>query len=333
MTAEKQRGGLVISRLFNAPRSRVWRAWTDPEQFKRWFGPEVYTTPVCRIDLRVGGSYLYCMRSPEGQDFWATGKYLEILPEERLVYTDSFADEHGNVVSPAHYGMPGDMPTEMVVTLTLEDEDGKTRMLLQHHGMPPSEMGEMAGLGWNQSFDKLAETLEGDATATDPRLDHNSTLFTLPSDREAVIQRVFDAPRDLVFRVMTDPRLVPQWWGPERYTTVVDEMDVRPGGRWRYVQRDRDGSEYGFHGIYREVVPPERLSYTWVFEGMEGAETIESMTLTERDGKTLFTATVAFPSLEARNGMYDSGMVSGGVVTYNRLDALLRELQKQPQRA
>lgn len=150
---------LVITRIFDAPRDLIWKAWTDPEHLKRWWGPKDFDSPACQLDLRVGGRYLFCMRSPDGQEFWSTGVYLEIVPLERLVYTDSFADAHGNVVSADHYGMAADFPLEMQVTITFEDYQGKTRMTLQHAGLPAGEMNDQTGAGWNESFDKLAESV------------------------------------------------------------------------------------------------------------------------------------------------------------------------------
>jgi uncharacterized protein YndB with AHSA1/START domain len=152
---------LFIERIFDAPRELLWKAWTDPQHIMRWWGPKDFTAPVAKIDFRVGGTYLFCMRSPDGQDYYSTGVYREIVPLQRIVYTDSFADENGKVVSAAHYGMGEDFPLELLVTLTFEDyEDGKTRFTLRHAGMPEGENSEMAGLGWNQSLDKLAETLQ-----------------------------------------------------------------------------------------------------------------------------------------------------------------------------
>ena len=104
-------------------------------------------------------SYLFCMRSPEGQDFWSTGVYREIIPLEKIVCTDSFADENGNVVPASHYGMGEDFPLEMQVTVTFEEQDGKTKMTLRHEGLPPGTMRDMTDQGWNQSFDKLAEAI------------------------------------------------------------------------------------------------------------------------------------------------------------------------------
>ncbi len=152
---------LVITRVFDAPRELVWKAWTDPEHVMRWWGPKGYTSPVCKIDFRVGGKYLFCMRSPEGKDYWSTGTYREIIPPEKIVVTDSFADSEGNVVPASEYGMPGEFPLELQVTVTFEDlGDGKTKMTLRHVGLPEGQMGEMAADGWNQSFDKLAESLK-----------------------------------------------------------------------------------------------------------------------------------------------------------------------------
>jgi uncharacterized protein YndB with AHSA1/START domain len=99
---------LVINRTFNAPRELVWKAWTEPERLIRWWGPKGFTAPSCTLDLRVGGTYLYCMRSLEGQDYWNTGVYREIVVPERIVCSDSFADEKGNVVPATHYDMSPD---------------------------------------------------------------------------------------------------------------------------------------------------------------------------------------------------------------------------------
>ncbi len=153
-------GNLVFTRVFDAPREMVWKAWTEPEHVKRWWGPDTYTSPTVKIDLRVGGKYLFAMRSPEGQDFWSTGTFREVVPVERLVMTDSFSNEKGEIVSPTVYGMSADITDEFLMTITFEDLGGKTRMTLVHSGMPEGEMREMSILGMNQSFDKMAESLK-----------------------------------------------------------------------------------------------------------------------------------------------------------------------------
>ena len=150
---------LVITRIFDLPCEKVWKAWTEPERVKRWWGPKGFTAPIIRIDFRVGGKYVYCMRSSENQDFWSTGVFREIVPLERIAYTDSFADEKGNVVPATYYGMSADFPLELQVTLTFEEHDGKTKMILRHVGIPEGEMSDLAQQGWNESFDKFAESL------------------------------------------------------------------------------------------------------------------------------------------------------------------------------
>jgi uncharacterized protein YndB with AHSA1/START domain len=153
---------LVITRDFDAPRELVWKAWTEPEHMMRWWGPKGFTSPHCEIDFRVGGKWFSAMQSPEfneGRPIWGIGVYREIVPMERIVCTDSFADEHGNVVPATHYGMGADFPPEMLVTVTFEDLGGKTRMTLRHAGLPAGEMSDGAQQGWSESFDKLAESL------------------------------------------------------------------------------------------------------------------------------------------------------------------------------
>ncbi|MGH2396829.1 MAG: SRPBCC family protein [bacterium] len=157
--ATRDNKALIITRIFDAPRELVWKAWTEPAQLRRWWGPKGFTSPVCKIDLRVGGQYLFCMRSPDGQDYYNTGNYQKIDPLNEIVYTDSFADEKGNVVPASHYGLGADFPLELQVTVTFEDYEGKTKMTLKHGGLPAGEMSDQTEAGWNESFDKLAESL------------------------------------------------------------------------------------------------------------------------------------------------------------------------------
>lgn len=153
---------LTITRVFDAPRELVWKAWTEPERVKRWWGPKGFTSPVIKIDLRVGGEYLSCMRSPEGQDFWSKGTFREIVAPERLVMTDSFADKEGNTVPASYYGMSGDWPLEMLVTVMFEEQEGKTKLTLKHSGIEGISDTDRDNMkqGWSQSFDKLAEYQE-----------------------------------------------------------------------------------------------------------------------------------------------------------------------------
>ncbi len=147
-----------------------------------------------------------------------------------------------------------------------------------------------------------------------------------PGRQDIVLKRTFDAPRDVVFKAITDPALIPQWWGPRRYETIVDEMDARPGGRWRYINRAPDGGEHAFHGVYHDLNAPESITQTWEYEGFPGHVSLETLTLEEIDGKTVMTALATYQSIEDRDGMAQSGMEEGAVEMYERLDEVLEGL-------
>jgi uncharacterized protein YndB with AHSA1/START domain len=146
---------------------------------------------------------------------------------------------------------------------------------------------------------------------------------TTPADREIRVEREFDAPRDQVFATYTDPELIPQWWGPRDTTTVVDQMDVRPGGSWRFVMRGSDGTESGFRGTYREVTPPERIVQTFEWEPMAGHVSVETATFEDLGDRTRVVTTSIFHTTEERDGMLASGMEGGLNETYDRLDEVL----------
>jgi len=149
---------------------------------------------------------------------------------------------------------------------------------------------------------------------------------TLPSDREIRLTRVFHAPRKLIFEAISKPEHVARWWGPRESTTTISDMDFRVGGAWRFVQRAADGSEFGFRGEYREIVPPERVVQTFEWEGLPGHISVETMTLDERDGMTTLTTTSVFTSVEDRDGMLQSGMEKGASETYDRLEEFVQTL-------
>jgi uncharacterized protein YndB with AHSA1/START domain len=314
---QENRTALTITRVFDSPRELLWKAWTDPGLCMRWWGPKNFTAPVIRMDLRVGGSSINCMRSPEGQEYWSTGVYREIVPMERIVTTDSFADEKGNVVPASHYGMPGDWPLELLITVTFEDAGGKTRMVLRHEGLPAGIMSEQTEAGWNESFDKLAEIL---------KIGNGLVITAEPGKQELILTRTVDAPRTAVFKAQTDPALIPQWWGPRRFSTVVDKMDPRPGGMWRFVQRDAEGNVYAFKGVYHEVVSPERIVYTFEFEGTPGHVSLESVTFEELGNRTKMTDKVIYQSVEDRDDMLRSGMEEGARETMDRFAELVEKI-------
>jgi uncharacterized protein YndB with AHSA1/START domain len=154
----------------------------------------------------------------------------------------------------------------------------------------------------------------------------NETTFTTPSDREILGTRVVDAPRELVWEAWTNPEHVPHWLlGPEGWTMPVCEIDLRPGGAWHFVWRRSDGTEMEMRGEYREVEPPERLVHTESWGG-DWPETLNTMILSEEDGKTTMAQTILYPSKEARDAALATGMTKGASISFERLDEYLRTM-------
>jgi uncharacterized protein YndB with AHSA1/START domain len=158
--SNRPQDAVVIERSFDAPVDLIWRMWTDPEQFKAWYGPDGATIPVAKLDVRVGGTRLVCieMQSPDGpMRMWFAGEYREVVEHERLVYTESMSDENGNVSASPDMGMPGGHPTTTEVRVELQDVGGRTRMVMTHTGVPGDSPG---AAGWVMALDKLAGHVE-----------------------------------------------------------------------------------------------------------------------------------------------------------------------------
>jgi uncharacterized protein YndB with AHSA1/START domain len=148
-------------------------------------------------------------------------------------------------------------------------------------------------------------------------------IEVVPGKQEIVMTRVFDAPRELLFKAFTDPELFAKWWGPRRLTNDIDRMDVRPGGSWRVVQRDDAGHEFPFHGVYHDVVSPQRIVQTFEFEGAPGHVLLQTATFEDLEGSTRLTMKSIFESTEDRDGMVQHGMESGAIESMERLAELL----------
>lgn len=156
-------------------------------------------------------------------------------------------------------------------------------------------------------------------------LNTGTLKVTTPSDREVVLTRVFDAPRQLVFDAISKPELLKRWFGPHGHSLVVCDVDFRVGGAWRFVLESPDGRTMGMSGVYREIVPAERTVHTEAFDDYPGDSVITTV-LTEHDGKTTLTATALYESREVRDIVIESGMEHGAAETYDRLAELLPSL-------
>jgi len=165
----------------------------------------------------------------------------------------------------------------------------------------------------------------------DVRSAANSDTFTVttPSEQEIRMTRLFDAPRELVFEAMTKPEHVKQWWGRlgEGYSVPVCEIDLRPGGAWRFVNRHPHGDAV-FYGVYREIVPPERLVFTEIYEPFPDVESVVTSVFTEENGRTRLTVTAAYPSADVRDMVMKTGMAKGAAISYDRLEDVVAQMQR-----
>ena len=156
---------VVVKRIIDAPVELVWKAWTEPEHVMRWWGPKHFTSPSCKIDLRVGGKYVFGMRAPQemgGQDSYTSGVYTKIVPMEYLEFTQSLSDKDGNRIDPAAAGMPPDFPEETRTVVVFKKIKGgeMTELTVTEYGWKPSQMMVFSIAGLNQSVDKLIESLK-----------------------------------------------------------------------------------------------------------------------------------------------------------------------------
>jgi uncharacterized protein YndB with AHSA1/START domain len=306
----------VISRVFDAPRDLVYKMWTEPKHLAQWWGPSSFTNPICEMDVRAGGAFRIVMRAPDGSEFPFGGVFREIVANERLVYTNDLSQHpaawHKMVDPTGRFGTT-DPKNGPLTTVTFEEHNGKTTMTV-HMRFPTSEMRDgfvKIGMneGWSQSFDDLVELLKESSDQ---------------SDREIIISRIFDAPRELVWQAMTDPKHVVHWWGPRGFSTTVEEMDVRPGGHWRHTMRGPDGANYPNHSIFMEIVKPQRIVFshgghkeggadirfvsTWTFDALGGGS------------QTKVTIHMVFPTAAARDVVVNEyGAIEGGKQTLERL--------------
>jgi uncharacterized protein YndB with AHSA1/START domain len=160
-TSEKR--DVVITRLFDAPVEIVWKAWTDPEFVKRWWGPTGFTSPTCKIDFRVGGKYVFHMRAPKdfqgGQDFYTAGVYKKIVPLQLIEFTQGLSDKDGKPIDPGAMGMPPDFPKEIPSSLVFQRVGDKTELTVTEYGWTVGQMRDMSESGMNECLDKLAAVL------------------------------------------------------------------------------------------------------------------------------------------------------------------------------
>jgi uncharacterized protein YndB with AHSA1/START domain len=289
---------LRFTRILDAPRDLVFKAWTSEVHLAQWWGPKGFTNPTCKIDLRPGGSIQIDMRAPDGVVYPMGGEFREIVKPERLVFTTTaIPDKDGKPL------------LETLVTVTFDEQGSQTKLSVhvQVTKAAPGAAAALSGMetGWTQTLDRLGEftvLLRRNAWSgaeVGPTRSADG-VAAKSGDREIVATRVFDAPRNLVYEAWTNPKHVANWWGPRGFTTTIQEMDVRPGGVWRLVMHGPDGTDYKNKMVFLEVVKPERLVYKHEPEG--DAEPVNfqvTVTFAEEGEKTKVTFRMLFPSAAA----------------------------------
>ena len=302
---------LVIERVFDAPRDRVFDVLTKPEHLEKWFGPKMVGHPITEFEARPGGKIFVGESHADGSTLYIAGVVREIERPSRLVFAIHFANEKGERVSPpAQASLPAAWAGEMVTTMTLRAEGQRTRLVVTAHKTDvTADWLAKARFGWAQSLDKLGYAIADDMTVTPA------------GEREIVITRTFNASRAVVYEALTKVEHVKNWWGPRRYGPVSATADFRPGGRYRFAQGSPHG-EVAFSGEVKES-SPERIVYVEEFEAMPGHAALTTVTLEERGGKTFMTLRSTYQSKEDRDAVIASGMEWGARLSYLQLDEVL----------
>lgn len=289
---------IVQARIFQAPRELVWKAFTEPGQIAQWWGPVGFTTTNHEMDVRVGGAWRFTMHG-WGNDFPNRIDYDEVVPNERLAYRHGDGErEHFRVVVTFERAGEG---TKVTMRSTFPSEEAVAQVV------------------------KDVKALEGGAQ-TLARLDlhvaaqRGGAVAAADGDRAMVFRRSFDAPRKLVWETWTKAEHLERWFGPYPFSVRVLAMDLRQGGRWRFMMCNPDGSDlHAFGGEFREIVPLERLVMTDAFEQPGAPVMLWTVTFAEQGGKTALTVRVEFESAAVRDEYMGMGMKEGLLQTLNQI--------------
>ena len=246
--SDVQREPLVVSRRFPAPRKLVFQAWSSAEHLRHWFCPAGYTVPDARIEFRVGGAFEICMRSPEGQDHWTRGRYTEIVPDTRLVIDMNAVGDRDQPLFRAY------------TVVNFIDDTGGTRLEVKqtYTVFDPAALPMIQGApqGWSQTLDRLELEVA--------RIHKSSPTIRSVVHAMFSIERTYSAARSQVFKALTDPAAKEKWFaGGDGYTQLARHMDARPGGREHLQGRWATGVVSTFDAIYHDVVPDERIVYSY----------------------------------------------------------------------
>lgn len=319
VTTDTEKLTMTLTAELAAPVERVWRAFTDPTQLGRFWGPPTYPAKFTTFDLRVGGIATYAMTGPNGEHAGGRWEFLEIDAPHSFVVRDFFADAEGDVAA--------DMPA-MRMTFDLQPIEGGTRLVNITHfdSLDALEqvvaMGAVEGstLAMNQ-LDRVLQSLRDYARG-------KGTQLEILSDTLVRVTRLIDGPRELVWRAHHDEALLRRWMlGPDGWEMTYCEPATEAGQDYRWGWRNvvGEGDEFGFEGKALLVEEPFRSVTTERMTGTEGPSTTNDLTLEEEDGATLITIVITYPDKETRDSVLATGMVDGMEDSYARLEATLAE--------
>jgi uncharacterized protein YndB with AHSA1/START domain len=314
---------ILISRVFAAPREMVWAAWADPWQVGQWWGPKGFKSTITEMDQHAGGMWRLVMHGPDGTDYPNEMQFVEIVPKQRAV----FRTQGGKV---------GAKVESFETTMLFEDEGAGTRLTVRMTFATAAERDHNVRTygaieGGEQMFDRLTAVLEEKQAGVS-----DSTNAAKDAKHALCITRVFDAPRELVWRAWTDPEMAKRWSGPKQFPAFHMELGKKPGDRWRIGLRGcPPGTDTPVDiwqcGVLREIVPPELLVYTSAWEKRADVgltddgdphETVITVRLEEHDGKTTMHFHQAFFTTAAERDGHNGGRSS----SFERLEELVNAL-------
>lgn len=315
-TATTAGNELTVTRTFHASRKLVYKAWTDPKHLPMWWGPQSFTITTHELDIRPGGVWHYVMHGPDGQDYDNKMTFLEMNAPEQISYV------HGDSIEEEQFR----------VNVTFE-EQGQATLLTMRMQFKSAEILEQAV--------KEYGALEG-AASTLSRLEDQLPAITFAQalGHTFKLERIFDAPRELVFKAFSEAEHLQKWWGPQGWTLTVCNLDFKPGGAWHYCMKCIDKNQGDFYGyeswgkaIYEEIIGGEKIVYTDYFSDSEGNESQDlppsttTLTFEEYEGKTRVVSVSQYRSAEALKTVVDMGMEQGITETWDRLAQHLQAVQ------
>jgi len=302
---------IVTRRVFDAPPSLLWEAWTDPDRIAKWWGPVGFTTTTHSMDMRPGGVWLFTMHGPDGVNYPNRVIFREVVPGKKLSYVQ---DDDDRPV--------GEQQIQFETEVLFEELQGKTMLTLR--AVFPSAAAKQyvidqfgAVQGGVEHLNRLAEHVTGRHV---PAL-----VFSLPDEKTILYAREFFTTSVKVFDALTQPDLLRQWWGCDSMKLIECEVDLREGGQWRLTLETEAGERYPFKGQYRVLRRPDFLEQAFVFdvEGLRDYESIESITLMEMGSRTVIKGRIQHQSQQSRDAQLQSGMEFGLAASYDRLEKLV----------